>query len=238
MSRQKGNTRRTYFPVRVRIHKKGKGAWTHGAPKLFEKRGHSDGNRPAAACRRHVLPHLYRGAYRRRGHGPVPVDLHGLHNGRHLGYGGAFGGGHASFGGTAGHRRPRPMCAQPCAAHWRWGLGLARLRPRCCSLERGLQRTGGWRMRGPRSRCAFWRPVCRLWRFRHVCGGFSWRGARWGRIPAHRSSSRSCASAWWRCSLILPYRRASERPARPWSWAIRSARLRAGYIWNGATGVS
>ena len=130
MSRQKGNTRRTYFPVRVRIHKKGKGAWTHGAPKLFEKRGHSDGNRPAAACRRHVLPHLYRGAYRRRGHGPVPVDLHGLHNGRHPGYGGAFGGSHASFGGTAGHRRPR-QCARSHAPHtgagaWAWrGCGRA-----------------------------------------------------------------------------------------------------------------
>ena len=56
------------------------------------------------------------------------------------------------------------------------------------------------------------------------CGGFSWRGARWGRIPAHRSSSRSCASAWWRCSLMsaVPQGVELSDTARPWSWAIRS----------------
>ena len=61
-------------------------------------------------------------------------------------------------------------------------------------------------------------------------------GAAQGGAEFPRADLRAgrCASAWWRCSLILRVPLGHrERPARPWCVGNTvSARLRAGYIWT------
>ena len=91
-------------------------------------------------------------------------------------------------------------------------------------------------MRG-RARCAFWRPVCRLWRFRHVCGGF-FHGAAQGlnsRAQIFEQVVRIGVVALLIDSAV-PQGIGTACAAVVVGNTVM--RLRAGYIWNGATGVS
>lgn len=131
------------------------------------------------------------------------------------------------------------MCAQPCAAHLALGLGLGAAAAALLFTGAGL--AADWWLEDARAALSLRilaPQFARLWRFRHVCGGFSWRGARWGRIPGAQIFEQVVRIGVVALLIDSAVPQGIGTACAAVSWAIRSARLRAGYIWNGATGVS